>query len=73
MMVNVVEKNKPEKRDGTYQGEEVPLLSSVVWKGPTKLYRFDHMAMGSQRTILSDEQHDETCMFGPQCERKIRG
>lgn len=26
--------NKPEKRDGIWQGEEVPLLSRVTWEGP---------------------------------------
>lgn len=46
MMINVVEKNKPEERDGIHQGEEVPLLSRAVWEGPTKLCRFDHMAVG---------------------------
>lgn len=66
---NVVEKNKPEKRDGICQWEEVSLLSRVVWEGPTKLSRFEHVAMGNQRRILSREQLDEICIFLPQCER----
>lgn len=44
MMMSIVEKNKPEKRDWIFQGEAVPLLSRVVWEGPPDLCRFHHMA-----------------------------
>ena len=48
MMTSVTGKNKAEKREGVCRGEELPLLSRVVWDRLTELCRFDYLAMGSQ-------------------------
>lgn len=58
--------NKPEKRDGIWQGEEVPLLSQIIWEGPLSYGALNTWQCGASEEFLAGSNRT-TFVFSDLC------